>query len=107
MVRLADQSFERLCSPPDGNTTSRSTIVAALLEHADSLRDLADQLIALWTTFRADRLAFYRELGVLPYNDWDSFYGQFAATPAGPQEAPLEQPADAIAPAPPPPPAPQ
>jgi hypothetical protein len=107
VIRLADQSFERLCSPPEGNARSRSTIVAALLEHADALRRSADRLIALWTTFRADRLALYRELGVLPYHDWSSFYGQFAAGPGRPEEAPAEQPANAIAPPPPPPPAPQ
>jgi hypothetical protein len=106
-IRLADQSFERLCSPPDDSTTSRSTIVAALLEHADALRSSADRLVALWTTFRGERLALYRELGVLPFNDWDSFYAQFSAGPVGRQEAPPEEPANAIAPAIPPPPAPQ
>jgi hypothetical protein len=106
VIRLADQSFERLCSPADGNPASRSTIVWALLDHADGLRRSVDRLIALWTTFRADRLALYRELGVLPYNDWTSFYGQFAATPSSPQEAPPGQPANAIEPAPPPPPGP-
>jgi hypothetical protein len=98
-IRLADQSFERLCSPTSGIAASRSPAVNALLKSVDELQRSADRLVSLWTTFRANRLALYRELGVLPYNDWSSFYAQFSAGPAGGQEAPPEPPANAIAPA--------
>ena len=79
-------------------SASRSPAVHALLESVDELQRSADRLVGLWTTFRADRLALYRELGVLPYNDWSSFYAQFSAGPAGPQEAEPEPPGNAIAP---------
>ena len=38
-----------------------------------------DQLITLWTSFQMERLALYRELGVLPYDDWNSFYKDLSA----------------------------
>jgi hypothetical protein len=106
-IRLADRSFERLRSPSSGDATSRSTLFGALLEHADELRRSTDRLVALWPTFRGERLALCRELGVLPYTDWDSFYAQFSAGHAGRPEAPPQEPGNPIAPAIPRPPAPK
>ncbi len=79
-VRLRDQAFEQLMAPGTSAAASRSPLVSAFLDHADELSKVEDRLISLWTTYRLERLAFYRELGALPYDDWNSFYGQFQAT---------------------------
>ena len=40
---------------------------------------MQDRLVGLWASFKAERLALYRDLGVLPYDDWKSFYDDLAA----------------------------
>jgi hypothetical protein len=103
---LKDQAFERLFAPqaPTGSAAARSPLLAGLLEQVDRVRKAQDRLVALWTAFRAERLALYRELGTLPYGDWSSFYADLAAQPASVR---TDRPAQAVAPPPPPaPPAP-
>ena len=53
-----------------------------------------DRLIAHWTSFRAERLSLYRDLGVLPYDNWDAFYADLSAP-----GRPADEPAPAVAPA--------
>ena len=78
-VRLKDQSFERMISPSPGGVAGRFPKLDGVLEYAAQVRRAEDRLVTLWTAFRADRLALYRELGVLPYTDWASFYKDLSA----------------------------
>ncbi len=78
-VRLRDQSFERLHAPTPENPASRSPWLERLLAHVNDVVDAEDNLVDLWTTFRAERLRLYKDLGVLPYNDWASFYSDLTA----------------------------
>ena len=50
-----------------------------LLDQLDQIRRAEDRLVGLWASFKAERLAFYRDFGVLPYDDWKSFYDDLAA----------------------------
>ncbi|MGP0069355.1 MAG: hypothetical protein ACLQGP_37860 [Isosphaeraceae bacterium] len=77
--RLADQSFERMVSPSAASVSGRSQLFAGVIEQFARIRDVEDRLVTLWTSFRAERLALYRELGVLPYLGWASFYKDLAA----------------------------
>ena len=38
-----------------------------------------DRLVEIWTSFQTERLALYRELGILPYDDWKSFFNDLSA----------------------------
>ena len=78
-VRLKDQSSERLFSSNPEHPASRSSTLAQLLAHMSEVVDAEDHLVELWTTFRAERLRLYRDLGVLPYNDWTSYYADLTA----------------------------
>jgi hypothetical protein len=80
-VRLQDQAFERLLAPSAGFATSRSLLLHGLIEHVTQVCDAENRLINLWTSFRAERLALYRDMGVLPYNDWNAFYTDLSAGP--------------------------
>jgi hypothetical protein len=113
-IIVKDQSFERLFSPPsESNATSRTPVVRGLLDDLERVRDSEDRLIALWTSFRSERLALYRDLGALPHDNWDAFYADLAAEPAAesapaaaPPRAPEGRRPGALEPAPFPPPAP-
>jgi hypothetical protein len=78
-IRLRDQTFERMVSPSPAGASGRSPQLDGLLGSLVRIRDVEDRLVTLWTTFRAERLALYRELGVMSYTDWASFYKDLSA----------------------------
>ena len=83
--RLIDQVLEQIVAPPAGGTQALSQSAGAriatqgLLDQLDQVRGAQDRLVGLWASFKAERLALYRDLGVLPYDDWKSFYDDLAA----------------------------
>ena len=81
-IRLGDQAFERLVSPPPPVPTSRSSIVKDVIEQQSQVTQIENRLATLWTSFRADRLALYHDLGVLPYKDWKSLFADLVTVPA-------------------------
>lgn len=82
-ARLEDQAFERLVAPATGVTGPRSPLFEALLAHVAEGARTEVRLVELWTEFRAERLALYRDIGVLPYDNWQSLYADLSAsTPA-------------------------
>ncbi len=95
-ARLKDQAFERLVTSSRSAPSSRSALLGALLDHAAEIRQAEIRLVGLWTNFRAQRLALYREIGALPYDNWISFYEDLstgAAIEAGRPDAPRDPPA--------------
>jgi hypothetical protein len=81
-IRVGDQAFERLVSPPPPIQSSRSSLVKDVLEQQSQVTEIENRLATLWTSFRADRLALYHDLGVLPYHDWKSLFADLVAVPA-------------------------
>ena len=53
-----------------------------MLEQQSQVTEIENRLATLWTSFRADRLVLYHDLGVLPYNDWKSLFADLVAVPA-------------------------
>ena len=82
-VRLKDQAFERLHGPSANGFSQRSAIVEQLVAQVGNITTIEDRLAELWTTFRAERLTLYRELGVLPYSNWKAFYADLTARRIG------------------------
>ncbi|MFI5460250.1 MAG: hypothetical protein ACHRXM_32940 [Isosphaerales bacterium] len=91
-IRMRDQAFERLLAPSVGVTTSRSPLLEGLIEQVTRVLTVEDRLAALWTSFRTERLALYRDLGVLPHNDWNSFYADLSAGPVAAKAVPTVPP---------------
>lgn len=85
--RSIDDVLTQLVAPPAGGTHGLAQAVGArlatqgLLEQLDQVQSAEDRLVGLWASFQADRLALYRDLGVLPYDDWKSFIDDLAARP--------------------------
>jgi hypothetical protein len=102
-IRLKDQAFERLVAPPAGVVSSRSLLVEGLIEHVTQVLKAEDRLVALWTSFRTERLALDRDLGELPYNDWHSFYADLSAGTDAAEAVPAVPPKPRAGNAPPPP----
>jgi hypothetical protein len=88
-VRMRDHSFESLLAPPVAAIVPSLTPgLTGLIADQRRIRDAQDRLAHLWTSFRAERLALYRDLGALPYESWDAFYADLSSSPAaGPLSA--------------------
>ena len=82
-IRIHDQALERLLSPPSGHSPPRSLLLEQFVSHTASFTSLENQLGELWTDFRAERLTLYREIGALPYTDWNAFYADLTARSKG------------------------
>src|SRR5262249_52237139 len=79
-VRLRDQAVERLFVPLTREAASpRTPAIRGLVDDLVRIRDAEDHLATLWTSFRAERLALYRDLGALPHDNWDAFYADLSA----------------------------
>ena len=83
--RLIDQVLEQILAPPAGGTQALAQTAGArvatrgLLDQLDQVRGAQDRLVGLWAAFKTDRLALYRDLGVLPFDDWKSYYNDLEA----------------------------
>jgi hypothetical protein len=85
VCRLIDDLVTQLVAPPAGGTSAlaqsarATTGTTALLAQFNQIQRAEDNLVSLWTSFKRERLALYRDLGVLPYDNWKSFYDDLAA----------------------------
>jgi hypothetical protein len=83
--RLIEEVLTEFVAPPAGGTQAlaqsvgASTKTQALLDQFAQIQGAQDRLVGLWTSFKAERLALYRDLGILPYDDWKSFSDDLAA----------------------------
>ena len=83
--RVIDELITRKVAPPAGGTQALAQSAQAalgtvtLFTQFGQIQTTEDRLVDLWTSFKQDRLALYRELGVLPYNDWKSFSDDLTA----------------------------
>lgn len=78
-IRAKDQAFEQMMmAPPAGAVVGKVPDLIAL--HIRVLES-EDQLVTLWASYQAERLALARDLRVLPGHDWKSFYAQIMGGP--------------------------
>jgi hypothetical protein len=83
--RLTEEVLMQIMAPPAGGTQALAQSVGAriatqtVLDQLVQIQRAQDRLVGLWASFKAERLALYRDLGILPYDDWKSFYDDLAA----------------------------
>ncbi len=83
-IRLLDQGLEQIAAPVQRRAHSRARrrspagITGLLAPEAQRL-NAEDRLVTIWTSFQTERLALYRELGILPYDDWKSLFNDLSA----------------------------
>jgi hypothetical protein len=110
-VRLKDQAFEQIVAPPAGGTTgtaqsaNAATQTTNLLSFQSAAYRSQIALITGYETYQTNRLIFYRDIGTLPYDEWEAFSELFPDQYHGPifgHDARRPGPADgAEAPSPP------
>ena len=89
-VRLKDQAFEQIVAPPAGGTQNLAQSANAATQTTNLLNfqgRLIQSMLALtngWQTYQTARLIVYRDIGILPYDEWEAFSELFPAQYHGP-----------------------
>jgi hypothetical protein len=73
-VRTKDQSFEQLVAPPQPGATSQgATQTINLITAQGNVIGQQNNLVTLWYNYQSFRLQVYRDLGILPFDEWEAF----------------------------------
>jgi hypothetical protein len=89
-VRLKDQSFEQIIAPPAGGTQNLAQTANAATQTTNLLNfqgNLITAQLALtngWQAYQTARLIVYRDIGILPYDEWEAFSELYPAQYHGP-----------------------
>ncbi|MDR3636215.1 MAG: TolC family protein [Isosphaeraceae bacterium] len=81
-ARIKDQAFEQLVAPPQpgggGNVANAAIQTQNLVNAQNSLIGTETALITTWYNYQSARLALYRDIGILPYDEWEAFRALFS-----------------------------
>ena len=89
-VRLKDQSFEQIVAPPAGGTQALAQSANAATQTTNLLNFQGNVIAAMlaltngWQGYETARLFVYRDIGILPYDEWEAFSELFPAQYHGP-----------------------
>ncbi|WP_406699491.1 hypothetical protein V5E97_11560 [Singulisphaera sp. Ch08] len=87
-VRLKDQAFEQIIAPPQGaaaggggtaQAANAATQTTNLINFQRQLLTQENTLITNWLGYETARLTLYRDLGTLPYDEWEAYRELFPA----------------------------
>ncbi len=89
-VRLKDQSFEQIIAPPAGGTqalaqsANAATQTTNLLNFQSQAYNSQQALVTAYQAYEQNRLIVYRDIGTLPYDEWEAFSELFPSEYHGP-----------------------
>ncbi len=73
-VRVKDQAFEQIIAPPQPNVGSQNAVNTVNLINAQTAVITNENLlVTLWYQYQLYRLQVYRDLGILPFDEWEAF----------------------------------
>jgi hypothetical protein len=73
-VRTKDQSFEQLVAPPQPSAQSQGAVQTNNLIGAQgNVISQENNLVTFWYQYQLFRLQVYRDLGILPFDEWEAF----------------------------------
>ena len=87
VVRQRDLSLQNIIAPPTSidasNAAQQATQTNNLITGINSILSIQQSLIQNWVQFQVLRLSLYRDLGLMPYDEWEAFY-EFFPSGSGP-----------------------
>jgi hypothetical protein len=93
-LRDVTQRFDQLLSPPPVATPALAQSVNAtflsvgVLQAQNRLYRGRAEFVSQWLRFKEQSLELYRELGILPYDNWEAFYRSFLPESGAERTAP-------------------
>jgi hypothetical protein len=89
-LRQKDNTLQQIVAPPAaggdagagaaGNQTAQTT---ALISAQNGILRLQNQLIATWVSYVTGRITIFRDLGTIPYDEWEAYYELFPSAKPG------------------------
>ena len=78
-VRQKDQSFEQIVAPPQSveGSTQGAIQTQNLITAQSGILRLENNLVQNWLAYQQARLTLYRDLGTLPYDEWEAYHELF------------------------------
>jgi hypothetical protein len=95
VIRQKDQALEQIIAPPQqvggaggagaqgGGGGQGALQTTNLINFQSSLLNLENTLVRSWQTYQLYRLQTYRDLGILPYDEWEAFRELYPAEYTG------------------------
>jgi hypothetical protein len=94
-IRLKDQAFEQIVAPPQAvagqglaQTANAATQTSNLINFQNAVIGSEIALINAYQAYQLARLSVYRDIGILPYDEWEAFSEIFPAEYHGPSLGP-------------------
>lgn len=92
-LRQKDNTQQAIIAPPTAGDVSNPAGGAAnqaiqtqnLIGAQQAILGNLTSLIGFWINYQTQRLALYRDLGVIPYDEWEAFYELFPAATGDPR----------------------
>src|SRR5262249_34036535 len=100
-LRQKDNTLQQIVAPPGGdaggaggagggaNATSQATQTINLVNAQNNVLTAQNALIVTWVGYVTQRLVFYSDLGIIPYDEWEAYYEFFnpkSVNPGGPSD---------------------
>jgi hypothetical protein len=82
-IRSRDATLQQIVAPPAAAGADQTSQTINLVGFTNQVNQLQNQLVQIWVTYQSQRLALYRDLGILPYDEWEAYYEFFPADTAG------------------------
>ncbi len=93
-LRQRDQSLQQIIAPPDqgaagggANVANQATQTLNYINAITQVVTNLNSLVQQWVTYQSARLALYRDLGIMPFDEWEAYYELFPSTTGQPTTA--------------------
>ncbi|WZO95991.1 hypothetical protein EP7_002964 [Isosphaeraceae bacterium EP7] len=86
-LRQKDQAQEQIIAPPaagGANTANAAVQTTNVISAQGGVANVEGQLVSLWLAYQTQRLSLYRDLGIMPYDEWEAYSELFPPKPAVP-----------------------
>jgi hypothetical protein len=86
-LRQKDQAQENIIAPPAAGGANAANAAIQTQNVINAQRGVAGvegQLVQLWLAYQTQRLSLYRDLGIMPYDEWEAYSELFPPKPAVP-----------------------
>jgi hypothetical protein len=95
-IRLKDQAFEQIVAPPQAGagtqglaqSANAATQTTNLINFQTTLINSEIALTTAYQAYQLARLTVYRDIGTLPYDEWEAFSEIFPSEYRGPSLGP-------------------
>jgi hypothetical protein len=87
-IRQRDTTLQNIIAPPtsidaSANSANQAAQTTNLITGLNTILRVQNQLLALWVQYQTQRLLLLRDIGLLPYDEWEAYYEFFPANGPG------------------------